>query len=533
MTAANDADEKCAADDADERDAADDTDDADAGPPARLCRAAPAPIPSLIGAICVIGGPLPWTLIDVTARSRPLVVLYNPRAVFHTMPLALLALASALDRTRYEVVIVDGRLESDPVGRVVALSRDAICVGVSVLTGAPIRDALAVSRAVRAARPDVPIVWGGWHPSLFPRQSVTDSAADIAVVGQGEDTLAEIVDRLSDGRSVEGCPGTVISGRGTSPPRPLRDLNALPRHDYSLIPVERYFAGKGKRQLDYISSQGCRFRCAFCADPAVYDRGWTGLLPDRMAEEIADLATRYQLEEVAFQDETFFTHPARVEAFCDQLLRRNTRVRWTATLRADQACRMGEPLLVKAIRAGLSRVMVGVEAGSQATLDRLKKDLRLEQVIQAAELCASHDLGAIFNFIVGFPDEPEASVDATLALAKRLRGMHRAFETPIFYYRPYPGNPLADEAAGRGYVFPDTLEDWADFDYVGARGPWVSIERWRHVERFKFYARHAWSPGPWRWPLRAAARWRCAHDWYALPVEKGLVELIRPPQPVS
>lgn len=460
------------------------------------------------------------------------IVLYNPRAVFHTMPLALVAIASALDRRRFDVVIVDGRLEPDPVRTVVEQSRGALCVGVTVLTGAPIHDALAVSRGVKAAHPGVPIVWGGWHPSLFPRQCLDEPSVDVVVTGQGEETFATLVDAMADRRSVDGCAGTVTRATA-APPRPLADLNALAPHDYTLIPVERYFAAKGRRQLDYVSSQGCRFRCAFCADPAVYARGWTGLMPDRMADEIAELTGRYRLEEVAFQDETFFTHTARVADFCRQLVRRGVHVRWTATLRADQACRMGEPLLAAAIDAGLSRVMVGVEAGSQATLDRLKKDLRIEQVLEAAELCARHRLGAIFNFIVGFPDEPESSIEATLALAKRLRRMHSGFETPIFYYRPYPGNPLADEARAGGYEFPRDLQAWADFDYVGQRGPWISPRRWRHVERFKFYARHAWAPGRWRWPLRAAARWRCEHDWYALPFEKAVVEAVRRPQQVS
>jgi radical SAM superfamily enzyme YgiQ (UPF0313 family) len=142
-------------------------------------------------------------------------------------------------------------------------------------------------------------------------------------------------------------------------------------------------------------------------------------------------------------------------------------------------------------------------------------------------------VGAIFNFIVGFPGESDESVEATLALAKRLRRMNPDFDTPIFYYRPYPGNPIADEAGGAGYVFPRGLDAWADFDYVGARGPWVSRERWRHVERFKFYARHAWKPGAWRWPLRTLARWRCERDWYGWPLEKSLVELVRRPQQVS
>lgn len=467
---------------------------------------------------------------------RPRVVLYNPQAVFYTMPLALLALASALDRRRFEVVIIDGRLERDALARVMEAADGALCLGVSVLTGAPIHDALRVSRSVKARHPGCGVVWGGWHPSLFASECLEEHSIDIAVVGQGERTFAEIVARLSAGDSVAGCPGTVVRGRPgviAGPARPLEDLNRLPAHEYSLIPVEQYFARKGRRQIDYISSQGCRFRCAFCADPAVYARKWTGLTPERIADDAAALRRGYALEELAFQDETFFTHPARVDRLADELLSRRLDIAWTATLRADQACRLGDALFAKAVRAGLRRVMVGVESGSQATLDRLKKDMRLEQVTETAEMCARHDVGAIFNFIVGFPDEPEESVAATLALAKRLRARHPRFETPIFFYRPYPGNPLAEQARADGYAFPRGLEAWADFDYVGGRGPWVSARRWRQVERFKFYARHAWQPGAWRWPLRAAARWRCDRDWYAFPIEKTLVELVRPPQPVS
>ncbi|HYE85954.1 MAG TPA: radical SAM protein, partial [Vicinamibacterales bacterium] len=307
----------------------------------------------------------------------------------------------------------------------------------------------------------------------------------------------------------------------------------LPAHDYSLIPVERYFALKGARQIDYISSQGCRFRCAFCADPAVFARGWTGLLPERVADEAAFLRRSYAMQEVAFQDETFFTSASRVDSIAEEFLRRDLRITWTATLRADQACRMGDDLFAKAVRSGLRRVMVGVESGSQEMLDRLKKDMKLEQVHTAAEMCTRHGIGAIFNFIVGFPGESEQSMQSTLALAKQLRRSNASFETPIFYYRPYPGNPMADLSAANGYVFPRGLEQWANFDYVGGRGPWMTPAQWRNVERFKFYTRHAWKAGAWRWPLRATSQWRCNRDWYGLPVEKMIVDLVRPPQQVS
>ena len=459
--------------------------------------------------------------------SKPRVVLYNPRAVFYTMPLALIAIASALDRDRIDVVIVDGRLEKDPIAAVVAASRGAVCVGVTVLTGAPIHDALAVSRAIKSTYPSMPIVWGGWHPSLFASECLDEPAVDIVVSGQGEDTFRKIVDRLIAGERVAG---TYVAG---SQAAALKDLNAFPAHDYSLIPVERFFALKGSRQIDYISSQGCRFRCAFCADPAVFNRGWTGLAPERIADEIAFLDQRYSVDDVAFQDETFFTHAQRVNALADEFLKRNLSITWTATLRADQACRLGDELFAKAVRSGLRRVMVGVESGSQEMLDRLQKDMKLEQVRATADMCTRHGVGAIFNFIVGFPGESEPSMQATLALAKELRRSNPDFETPIFYYRPYPGNPMAELSAERGYVFPRGLEQWADFDYVAGRGPWITPRQWQQVERFKFYTRHAWKPGAGRWPLRATSQWRCNHDWYNLPVEKLIVDFVRPPQQVS
>ena len=116
---------------------------------------------------------------------------------------------------------------------------------------------------------------------------------------------------------------------------------------------------------------------------------------------------------------------------------------------------------------------------------------------------------------------------------KRLRAMSPAFETPVFYYRPYPGSEIAELARRRGYQFPRGLEAWADFDYVGGRSPWLSAAEQRRVERFTFYVRQAWAGGAWRWPLRALSRWRVARDVYAWPFEKRLVELVRKPQAVS
>ena len=463
---------------------------------------------------------------------RQKVVLYNPRAVFHTMPLALLAVGSTIDPERYDVRIVDGRLEADPVGRVVEESRDAVCLGATVLTGAPIRDALLVSRAVKAARPELPVIWGGWHPSLFPTETLDEPSVDITVQGQGEQTFVELVDQLASGKDSAGVAGTSsrVDGKPVQhPPRALQPMDSFPSANYELIPVEQYFALKSERQLDYISSTGCHFRCAYCADPFVYGRRWVGLSPDRVGEDVEALWRRYHFTDLAFQDETYFTFEKRVVAVAEEFLRRGLRFTWTATLRADQADRLGEGVLALCKRSGLRRVMIGVESGSQEMLDWMSKDIKVEQVIAAADQCRRYRIGAIFPFIVGFPSETPESVEATLRLVKRLRSMSPSFETPIFYYQPYPGSRIAADVVRAGYRLPQTLDEWAEFDFVGAWPPWVTPEKHTLVERFKFYNRFAWGPTTWpRRPLQAIARWRCAKDFYKWPLEKLVVDRLKP-----
>jgi radical SAM superfamily enzyme YgiQ (UPF0313 family) len=473
------------------------------------------------------------------AGGRLKVVLYNPRAVFFTMPLALLAIGSELDPERYEVVIVDGRLEPDPEQALLSHLGGALCLGVTVLTGAPISDALRISRFAKSSRPDLPVVWGGWHPSMFARECLAEPAVDVTVRGQGEETFSEIVERLAAGRSLEGCAGcTVRLADGSiceNPPRPLAPVDKFRAHDYRLIPVERYFGLKGKRQLDYISSQGCAFRCAFCSDPFVYGRNWVGLEPTRMALRLKELWDRYRFDDVNFQDETFFTRARRVQSFADHIAESGMKITWAATMRADQGVRLPEQVWARCKQSGLRRLLVGVESGSNEMLKRIRKDIRIEQVFHTAGRMLKYGIAGHFPFIVGFPDESDTSVQATLDCAKRLRSLSPDFLTPIYYFKPYPGSELVIEAVARGFRLPDTLEEWSTFDYVaGLPGPWVSPEKYRLIERFKFFHELAWKRASRGMrTLQQLARYRCRRDQYQWPVEMLLSRWVVPAERLS
>jgi anaerobic magnesium-protoporphyrin IX monomethyl ester cyclase len=471
--------------------------------------------------------------------KRHKVVLYNPHAVFFTMPLALLAIGSELDPNLYEVITIDARLDADAEQTLLSHVDEALCLGVTVLTGAPISDALRISRAAKAARADLPVVWGGWHPSMFSRECLLEKSVDVTVRGQGEETFAEIVDRLAAGRPLDDCEGcTVRLSDGTireNPARALAQVDNFRAHDYGLIPVERYFELKGKRQLDYISSQGCNFRCAFCSDPFVYGRKWVGLEPVRMAMRLKELWDRYHFDDVNFQDETFFTKAGRVEALADRIIESGMKITWAATMRADQGVRLPDSVWVRCKQSGLRRLLVGVESGSNEVLKRIKKDIKIEQVYETARKMLRFGIAGHFPFIVGFPDESDEDIRATLDCAKILRSMSPDFLTPIYYFKPYPGSALVIEAVARGFRLPETLEDWAKFDYVaGEPGPWVSPEKFELIERFKFFHELAWKKvSRSKRLLQQLARFRCAKDYYRWPVEMLFTRWLVPVQTLS
>ncbi len=133
----------------------------------------------------------------LTGRASKVVLFQPPYAgrVFGP-PLGLLSLAASLREAGYQPLIVDGALGRNFAGVIEREISDCICFGVSLLTGPMIRDAIAMSRLVRQKRPDIPVIFGGWHPTLMPGQTLREEFVDIVVRHQGEKTLVEILDRL-------------------------------------------------------------------------------------------------------------------------------------------------------------------------------------------------------------------------------------------------------------------------------------------------------------------------------------------------
>lgn len=460
--------------------------------------------------------------------KRP-VVLYNPRGESHILPLALVHLGSALPD--HEVVIVDGRVDPAPERTIAELAPRALCLGVTVLTGAPILDAYNVSAAARAVRSDLPVIWGGWHPSLLPEQCLASGVVDACASGQGERTFADAVAAIESGGAWRESPGLtwrdgdrVVKNR----PRAFEDVNRFPAADFDLIDLERYFSFRGVRRLDFCSSQGCPFQCTFCADPQVFKQRWSGLKPERVVAEIAERTARHRLTEVFFNDDNFFTDLRRTEAICRGLLDAGVRVRWFGTGRADLLRRLTDDQLALLRESGCYKVNVGAESGSPELLKQIKKGTLVEEVLETAEKLHRAGIGARFSFIAGFPQEPEGSLAETYRTVKALREIDWSFETPIYFYAPYPGTELARRMPALGFETPQRLEGWREVDLDHSIGPWIPgpVRKW--VPRYNFYLRHGYErPGRslGRRLLHRVARARARWDFYGLDVERRAVDL--------
>jgi hypothetical protein len=422
------------------------------------------------------------------AAKRQPVVLYQPRDQGAGMPLGLLALGSWLEGRH--VVIVDGRFELAPEARVVELARSALLLGVTARTGAPLREALRVSRAARAVNPQLAVLWGGPHASLDAGSCFATGVVDGCVPGAGEEALQEAVAILRSGRPLASAPGLVVPGGAAVAPAPP-PTRLWPRADYSLLDVERYFDERGVRSLDYCSSRGGRD-----------SPDWLGLRTERVLAELLELAERYRVSEFRFQDEDFFGDPVRMEGIAEGLIDTGAPFTWRAGARPED--------VVGAPPEGLRRLVASGCRGLQMVVGREPR----ERLLEAGARLHKAGLAARFVFDVSEDARGEGLASA-VAAARALSAMDGRFETPIRRHRvPVP---LVEDAE------PRSIEHWAAL----SEAPWASAVMERRLSRAAFFFAEAQrAPGSrlGKHLVRVLALLRVRLGFFGLDLERRAVE---------
>ncbi|MHB8168346.1 MAG: B12-binding domain-containing radical SAM protein [Thermoleophilia bacterium] len=415
-------------------------------------------------------------------------------------PLPLMALAAPLKEAGFAVEIVDGRIINPHIPDILEAARGALYIGLSVMTGLQIRDAVAISRAVKRSCPDVPVVWGGYHASMLPEQTLAESYVDIVIRGQGQIPATELARRLAAGTSLDGIPGLCYKRDGETVIADypaLVDIDQFPPTPYDVIDTQKYMVNDvATRTMKYFSSQGCPFGCGFCAETSMYGRGWKGFSAQRVVDDLENLVKNYGVNGVDFADTNFFVSKRRVREICEGIIERGLDLKWAADVRTKQFIEFPEDLQQLIRDAGCQRLLLGAESGSQEALEHIGKQTTVEDTLKVARTCNRLGIIARFTTMFGFPGQPQKDIEATLKMIEGIKAINPDFEVHGFFFAPYPGAPMYDEAVRLGFMPPPHTEAWADFDLTELHTPWVDPVYKEKVDMIiDFYMPFA-SPGP-------------------------------------
>lgn len=416
-----------------------------------------------------------------------------------SISVGILCLASYLDKQGFLVKIIDGARQKNYQKLLEEEIPESDLIGFSVMT-TQVNEALSLSRKVRKLNPRALIVWGGLHPTLFPESTAGHPLIDIAVIGEGEETLLAIAECLKNGtltslKQISGAAfknkegRVIITGK-----RPSLKMSEIPLPNWELEPKEIL------ENIDIIpthTSRGCPHRCAFCVN-AIANNMWRAREPGEVLEDIRIIKSKkyFQGKPLRFWDENFFVNKKRAEEIIDGLIEKNLTIPWETTIRANYIRKdfIDDRFLAKIKKSGCYLLSFGAESGSPKILRKLDKDITREEIINSAQSCLRHGIIPQYSFMVGLPEETKEDIKMTLELIDEL--VKLSDKVQILgpqVFRPYPGGTLYEECLKAGWQEPKNLEEWAgvvknELNYLTPKNfPWIKNPDF--VESLEAYVR--------------------------------------------
>ncbi|NID15933.1 B12-binding domain-containing radical SAM protein [Luteibacter yeojuensis] len=486
--------------------------------------------------------------------SSPNTLLVNPTITSRAsarFPLSLLHLSAALDRDGTSR-IVDGNVDRDVVGATLqALERERFdAVGISVMGGPQMAPSIAVSEAIRERHPHLPIVWGGYFPTLYTDTALSAPYVDYAIRGQGEESLPELLAALGrPGRDVSRIGGLSWKRDGVAVHNPNRrfslgDSGIVLPYD-KLGDPRRYLARTflGRRTAAHQAAIGCRFRCTFCGVAAMF--GGTTALPTtaRLERDLRYLKHGLGADAIQFFDHNFFDREADMVPLLEIMAK--LELPWWCYARSDALLNLSESTWKLVRKSRLRMAYIGAESPSGAMLKEIRKGTRPDQTLEVAELCRRNGVIPELSFMVAPPVNTEEETIHTFEFIRELKKINPQSEIIVYIYTPLPESskhekdrgkrasmPLLD-LRGEPVEFPTSPEGWTEKRWVDyachADAPWLGDDLRRHIQDFVTVLRCRFptvqdlrSP-PWaKRGLSAMAAWRYHRRRYDRPWELNL-----------
>lgn len=364
--------------------------------------------------------------------------------------LALGTLAAWIRQNGYDVDLVDLHVENiypkDAAYRVTDYDPDIVALTAKTLGWPAV---IEIAQMVRATKPNALIVVGGPQLSIYAEESLSWECFDLAVVGDGEDTLLEICDRIESGSEwtdIQGTYARLSNGDVIkNPPRPLsKDINKYPMTAWDLMPMSDYHClTLLKPFATMVTTRGCPWHCGYCSQ--VYSEKLRFRDVGLVVDEMEYLVKNYGIKEIVFFDETFTIGKKRMRKFSEEILRRDLKVKFNIRARVDTVDRDVVRLLK---RAGLRSIHMGVEAGTDRVLKIMNKQITRAQTIEAFRICREEGVDTRGYFMVGYYDAAPQDVEDMIDFASGLGLDWASFSVAT----ALPATDLYRISQERGYV---------------------------------------------------------------------------------
>ena len=321
--------------------------------------------------------------------------------------------------------------------------------------------------AIRGAYPDIAIVGGGEHITAEPIFSLNDCAAlDFAALGEGEETLVDLVGTLERGEEVVNVAGIAYrgeDGRIEHTPRRQRitEIDEIPLPRWDLTPIENYlqkgysFGVNRGRTIPMLATRGCPYQCTFCSSPNMWTTKWTARRPDLVVDEIESYVGNYDVSNIDFYDLTAVVRKDWIIEFSKQLIDRELNITWQLPS-GTRSEALDEEVLPYLYESGCRNLSYAPESGSPRVLKRIKKKVEPARMIESMQMAVANGLNVKANIIFGFPDETHSDVWRSLLFIARMAISGGINDVSVWTYSPYPGTEMFAELKKQGKI--------ADFD---------------------------------------------------------------------
>jgi anaerobic magnesium-protoporphyrin IX monomethyl ester cyclase len=386
-----------------------------------------------------------------------LLIIYDNESYITFFPLGAAYIASALRNAGHEVSIYNQDIQhypSDHLTQYLDANRFDV-VGVGVIAGYyQYRRLLSVSAAIHASKQRPFYVLGGSGPSPDPEYFLRKTQADAVVLGEGEETIVELLGALDARTSLSGIQGIAYRDGSriiANPRRPLiQAIDALPWPAYDLFPIQYYrlFRQPHAENCDFVmpmlSGRGCPFRCTFCyrMDPGFRPRGSVSII-----EEMRFLKQTYDVTYIEFADDLLMSSVDRTTAICEALLEAGLGLKWSCNGRLNYA---RKPLLELMKRAGCVFINYGIESLDDQVLKNIKKGLCVAQIIEGIEATLAAGISPGLNIIFGNIGDSRTTLRKGVEFL--LKYDDQAQLRTIRPVTPYPGSELYDYAVDSGLL---------------------------------------------------------------------------------